>query len=164
MLTLKNSSNSAKYLPLELTPSSWTQNRKKTGCCLSMFFSCDKRVIFYFFFCYLYGGWRELIDEIDSLHRLFTPKNCSKSYSIYLVGFVEKKRWKKAKILMEVEMTGSILSSKCTHTLLNLQSKNKNCVFGVKVSSSRTTNSWIRSRNGSFSADNHMISSAIWYK
>ena len=48
----------------------------------------------------------------------------------YLPGQVRrKKRWKKAKILMEVEMTGSILSSKCTHTLLNLQSKNKKLCF-----------------------------------
>ena len=34
MPTLQNSSNSEKYLTLELAPFSWTQNWKKTGCCL----------------------------------------------------------------------------------------------------------------------------------
>ena len=30
---------------------------------------------------------------------------------------------------MKLEMTGSIFSPKCTQALLNLQRKNKNCVF-----------------------------------
>ena len=36
------------------------------------------------------------------------------SDNIYLVGFVERKGWKKAKVLNEVETTGRILSPKCT--------------------------------------------------
>ena len=129
MPAFKNSSNSEKYLPLELTLSSWTQNWKKTGCCLfHVFFSGDSELFFINFLLLIRG-----VKRFNSCNRfpikVSSAKSCSKSYSIYLVRFVERKRWKKAKILIEVEMTGSILSPKCPHALLNLQRKNKNYVF-----------------------------------
>ena len=129
MPTFKNSSNSEKYLPLELTLSSWTQNWKKTGCCLfHVFFSGDSELFFINFLLLI-----RRVKRFNSCNRfpikVSSAKSCSKSYSIYLVRFVERKRWKKAEILIEVEMTGRFLSPKCPHALLNLQRKNKNYVF-----------------------------------
>ena len=138
MPTFKNSSNSEKYLPLELTLSSWTQNWKKTGCCIfHVFFSGDSELFFINFLLLIRGVKRFnfffflIVFEKFTNATLFNSRNrfpikvssaksCSKSYSIYLVRFVERKRWKKAKILIEVEMIGSILSPKCPHALLNL--------------------------------------------
>ena len=94
--------------------------------------------------------------------KVIWSKKYSNFYSIYMVGSVERKRRKKAETLNELEMTRRILSPKCTLALLSHQRNNKrNCVFGVKVSSFRPTNSWTRSRNGSVSGGNHMISITI---
>ena len=91
---------------------------------------------------------------------------CTKKTEISLTVFTwsgsskERERWKKAKILNELEMRESFspLSVLRLYQISSIKTK-KICVFGVKVSSTRTTNSSIRSRSGLASVGNHMISS-----
>ena len=129
MPTFKNSSNSEKYLPLELIPSSWTQNWKKTRCCLfHAFFGWWASKILFFLFL-----MRE-VNRIDSWNRFTTKVICTKKLQLGLTVFTwlgssKERDGNKLKFLMNWRWKDAFSPLSGLRPFLISCRKNKNHVF-----------------------------------